>query len=80
LTSTGASEQAGVNSLHTHLRKYWNLFDYLGAAVIIILIGGLLTTVKETQGQRFLLYTICVFAWFATPIVRRVIERLVPFR
>lgn len=80
LRDLAARTQAGINSLHAHLRSWWNIFDYWGAGVIFLFIVILLTTVQETQGQRFLLYTICFFAWFATPIIRRMIERLVPFR
>lgn len=75
-----ARTQVGINSLHTHLRNYWNIFDYAVSLLLVLVIGGLLTTVTATQGQRFVLYTICAFAWFATPILRRMIERLVPFR
>jgi hypothetical protein len=54
--------------------------DYAGALGFIILIAGFMTTVEQTQGQRFVLYTVAVFAWLSTPIIRRTIERLVPFR
>jgi hypothetical protein len=72
--------QAGINFLHVRLRTMWNIFDYGMAFLITSLLGGLLTTLQQTQGQRPLLYATIFFSWLATPILRRMIENFVPFR
>jgi hypothetical protein len=81
LRDVAARAQAGINSLHADLRIAWAMFDYsLSLIINMILVAGM-TTVVATQGQRPVLYTIGLFfSWLATPIVRRVIEILVPFR
>jgi hypothetical protein len=80
LRDVAARAQAGINSLHARLRIAWAMFDYYLTLLVTGIIAGLMTTVVSTQGQRFLLYTIAVFSWLATPIIRRIIEILVPFR
>jgi hypothetical protein len=80
LRDVAARAQAGINSLHARLRIAWAMFDYILALIINTMVAGVMTTVVATQGQRPVLYTIAFFSWLATPIIRRMIEILVPFR
>jgi len=74
LRDVAARAQAGINSLHVELRVKWDIF------VILVVPGALLTGVQQTEGQRAFLYAVILFAWLATPIMRRMLERFVPFR
>jgi hypothetical protein len=80
LRDVAARAQAGINSLHVELRIKWDIFDYLLSFVILVILGALLTGLQQTEGQRAFLYAVILFAWLATPIMRRMLERFVPFR
>lgn len=79
LRDIAARAQTGINSLHANLRAYWNMFDYYVTFAIIFVVSSLMVYLT-TDRDRFFLYVIAFFAWLATPIVRRMLERLVPFR
>lgn len=83
LRDLAARAQNGINSLHAHLRAYWNMFDYCFSFAIIAGLTSLISRdvfPMETTSDVWRLNTIAIFSWLATPIVRRIIERLVPFR
>jgi hypothetical protein len=75
-----ARAQNGVNSLHANLRAYWNMFDYYFTFAIIFLLTTTFVVTSSDRGISSRYYVIGFFSWLATPIVRRMIERLLPFR
>jgi hypothetical protein len=59
------------------------MFDYCFSFAIIAVLTSLISRdvfPMETTSDVWRLNTIAIFSWLATPIVRRIIERLVPFR
>lgn len=87
LRDLASRAQNGVNSLHASLRAYWNMFDYYFTFALIFALTAVLTvtfsftaTAESPDRNSYYLYLIAIFSWLATPIVRRIIERLLPFR
>ena len=75
--------QVGINTLHARMRSYWNIFDYYGTFLFLLVISALLTFVNREDldpQAKNILTMIIVFAWLATPIIRRMMERLIVFR
>jgi hypothetical protein len=43
LRDLAARAQSGINSLHAHLRSYWNMFDYFFSFAIIAVFASLIS-------------------------------------
>ena len=56
------------------------MFDYYFTFAIIFLLTTTFVVTSSDRGISSRYYVIGFFSWLATPIVRRMIERLLPFR